>query len=150
MKNKLNLRSLLTVSVAIVSMILSASCEKDSIIDDTRLPDEAQSFISTYFSATNVVTVMKEGSGLFTEYDVVLADGTKLSFNRNGEWTDVDCGNSAVPAGIVPEEISAKVTELYPNCLIVDIERDSEGYEVELDNGVDLSFSKKFALKEVD
>lgn len=150
MKNKMNFRSLLTVLTAIVSMTLSLSCEKDSIIDATRLPDEAQSFISTYFSTTNVVTVMKEGSGIFAEYDVMLADGTKLSFDRNGEWTDVDCGHSAVPAGIVPEQISTKVAELYPQSLIVGIDRDSEGYEVELDNGIDLSFNKKLTLKEVD
>lgn len=150
MKNKLNLRSFLTVFVAVVSMTLSASCEKESIIDATRLPDEAQSFISTYFSTANVVTVMKEGSGVFAEYDVMLADGTRLSFDRNGEWTDVDCGSLAVPAGIVPGEISTKVAELYPKSLITGIDRDSEGYEVELDNGVELSFSKKLALKEVD
>ena len=150
MKKKMNLRSLLALLVATVSMTLFASCDKDSFIDTAQLPAEAQTFIDTYFASSKVVTVMKEGTGLWAEYDVNLADGTSITFDHKGEWTDVDCGLAAVPAGIVPEQIASKVAELYPSQFITDIDRDFEGYEVELNNGVDLSFNKKFVLKEVD
>ncbi len=147
---KMNLRSLMTLLVVTVSITLLASCDKDSFIDTTQLPAEAQTFIDTYFASAKVVTVMKEGTGPRAEYDVNLADGTSLSFNHKGEWTDVDCGLTAVPAGIVPEQIVLKINELYPLNFITNIDREHDGYGIELDNGVDLSFNKKFILKEVD
>ena len=85
-----------------------------------------------------------------TTDDVVMTDGVKLEFNKDGSWTEVDCQYSAVPAGIVPAQIVQKVADLYPNAKIVKIDRDKKEYEIKLDSKVELTFDMKFNLVEVD
>lgn len=146
---KMNLRSLLALLAISVSMSFLASCDRESFVDDDALPTSAQTFLQTYFPSAQIVSVMQEGSGLWAEYEVMLADGSQLSFNHKGEWRDVDCAGKAVPAGIVPEAIRQKVASLYPTAAVVEISRDDNGYEVELDNGVELEFNKKYVMKEI-
>lgn len=146
----MNLRSLMAIVVAVVSLTVFTSCDKEAFIDEAALPTAAQTFIKNYFPSAQIAGVMKEGSGRWAEYDVTMTDGIQLSFNHKGEWRDVDCGGKAVPADLVPQAIRDKVAQLYPQAVIVEISRDNDGYDVELDNGIDLEFNKKYVLREVD
>lgn len=145
----MNLRSLLALLAVTATMTFLVSCDRESFIDDDALPTSAQTFLQTYFPSAQIVSAMQEGSGRWAEYEVMLADGSQLSFNHKGEWRDVDCAGKAVPAGIVPEAIQQKVTTLYPTAVVVEISRDDNGYEVELDNGIELEFNKKYVMKEI-
>ena len=80
------------------------------------------------------------------KYEVFLADGTEVEFDQSGAWTSVDCKSKAVPAAIVPEAIGRYVAENYPNLAIVQIERESYGYEIELSNDLDIQFDHDFKL----
>ena len=146
----MNLRSLMALVVAVVSLTVFTSCDKEAFIDEAALPATAQTFIKNYFPGAQIAGVMKEGSGHWAEYDVTMTDGTQLSFNHKGEWRDVDCVNKAVPADLVPQAIQDKVVQLYPQAVIVEISLDHNGYDVELDNGIDLEFNRKYVLKEMD
>jgi Protein of unknown function (DUF2874). len=71
-------------------------------------------FVSTYFPQTEILSIKAEDD----EYEVELADGTEISFNLNFEWTHIDCEESsiysAVPTGLVPEQITAYVSTNLP------------------------------------
>lgn len=112
------------------------------------LPDKARSFISEYFSERNVATVKKEQFP--TEYEVVFEDGTKTEFDADGEWMEVDCRNEAVPSVIVPQQIRELVADKYPYQKIVGISRDRRGYDIELSNGFELGFDRKYRLVDFD
>jgi len=66
----------------------------------------------------------------------------------------VDCEHSttfpAVPATIVPEQITAYVTANFPNAIIKKLEKQFRGWEIELNNGLELKFNSNFRVMEID
>ncbi len=145
------MKKFLIILVSVFSLgIFAAYAGNDKPITINELPVAAQNFIKTYFPNSKVALAKVEKEMMTTTYDVVMTDGVKLEFNKDGSWTEVDCQYSAVPAGIVPAQIVQKVADLYPNAKIVKIDRDKKEYEIKLDSKVELTFDMKFNLVEVD
>jgi len=111
-----------------------ASCDRVISVGD--LPQNAQQFLQQYFNDINVLSVKLDDG----HYEVVLNNGTEIEFNRKGEWKEVDCKTTAVPVGIIPDNITTYVLTNFPDKFIVKIDRDNKDYEIELNNGVDLKF----------
>ncbi len=137
---------ILTTILTITGII---SC-KDSIITADRLPDAARSFINEYF-AENTISYIKKDRGLANiSYEVVLQDGTEIEFDKSGNWDSIDCKRNAVPAGLVPDAISEYVQVNFPGQLIVKIDREAFGYEIELSSDLELKFDKNGKMLEID
>lgn len=128
----------------------SAKADDDKPIAAENLPASIKTFISTHFPDTKVAYAKTENDDMKKSYEVVLTNSVKLEFNKKGEWKNVDCERGAVPQAIVPEQIRAKVNELYPQAVITSIDRDRHDYEVELNNDIDLKFNLQFQLLEID
>ncbi|MFI3292376.1 MAG: PepSY-like domain-containing protein [Rikenellaceae bacterium] len=137
---------------ATLSLVLSiASIEaQERIIEQSQLPKAAQSFLSTYYPSDKVSVATVERDGFDKDYSVLLVNGVKIEFDKNGDWMDVDCNKNYVPEPIVPTNIAKEVESRFPSCKIVKIERDKRYFEVELDNKVELKFNNKGELIEVD
>ena len=81
--------------------------------------------------------------GRIDEYEVVLTDGSEISFDRNGNWDNVEVNNTAsVPKGFVPKGVGEYVKKNHAGTRVVGIDKDRSGYEVELSNGIDLKFDR--------
>ncbi len=129
---------------------LTACADKEKIITIAELPAAAQTFVQKHFGKSNVSVVKKEMEILETSYDVVMKDGSKIEFDKKGVWTEVKCRNKAVPAAIVPKNISECVKKNYPNVSILSIEKDRTKTEVTLSNKLELTFNKQGALIDID
>ncbi len=107
-------------------------------------------FVTQYFPDATVQMVMPDDDDI----DVVLNDYTKIEFRRNNEWKKVDCEHSttftAVPATLVPEQITAYVTANFPNAIIKKLEKNFRSWEIELNNGLELKFNSNFKVMEID
>ena len=107
-------------------------------------------FVTQYFPDATVQMVMPDDDDI----DVVLNDYTKIEFRRNNEWKKVDCEHSttftAVPATLVPEQITAYVTANFPNAIIKKLEKNFRSWEIELNNGLELKFNSNFKILEID
>ena len=142
------MKKLAVLLVALVAVFGVAKADNDKVIDTTQLPQAAQVFIKKYFG-TNKVVIAKEDAGLFiSSYDVIFADGTKLEFDNDGNWTEVKC--TPVPANLVPSQIQSKINELFPGTQVLKIERDGNGYDIKLSNRQELEFDTKFRLIDID
>lgn len=139
----------LTLSVLIATIGI-ACADVDRPIEPNRLPDAAQQFLKQYFPKLEISLAKEDVEITYKEYEVVLTDGTRIEFRSNGEWKDVDCKFSEVPAGIVPKQIVEYVKKNYPNVKIIQIDRDRRDYEVSLSNNLDLVFDMKFKLIDID
>ena len=143
-----------TIKILAMTLLLgfyAAACSGgDKVITVNELPAAAQTFIGKYFGAKKVMLVKKDKEGVKTYYDVLMADGTKLEFDKKGEWRDIETKSEGVPATLVPTEISSYVSKNYPDQRILQIDRDRSGFQIELSNGLDLEFNKKFQLVEID
>ena len=107
-------------------------------------------FVEQYFPKATVQMVMPDEDDI----DVVLNDYTKIEFKLNYEWKKVDCEHSttftSVPATLVPEQITAYVNANFPNATIKKLEKKYMGWEIELNNGLELKFNKNFKVVEID
>ena len=119
---------------------------RDRAIRPESLPEKVLTFISEHFQ-NEKIAFAKEDRDLFkVTYEIVLTDGTKLEFRRNGEWKEIKRHRISIPEGIIPQEAAAKVNDLYPNSIITKAEYDDKGLELELDNGLELKFGKDYEL----
>ena len=134
--------------LAVIIGICSASARDTYTHDITVLPAAAQATIKNNFKAeVNHIKIDKDW-GRVSEYDVVLNDGTEITFDRNGNWKDIEVRrNGSVPANLVPSAITSYVKQNQKNTTITGIEKKSSGYEVELSNGVDMIFNAKGEFK---
>ncbi len=152
-KRKIMKRIIQTAVVALVCLVafqVNAMADNDKPINLTQLPATAQQIIKKHFSSKKVA-LAKQETGLFEKsYEVVFNNGEKVEFDRKGNWTEIDCKMSAVPAGLVPAKISQYVKTTYPGAKIKEIEIDDTQYEVKLSNMLEVTFNKYFQVVDID
>lgn len=138
---------LLLVCVFTASM---AMADNDKPIQVNQLPAKAQTFISTYFKNSKVAMAKQESELFYKSYDVIFTNGEKLEFDKDGEWTEVQCRQSEVPSPIVPGPISSYVKTNYPDAKILEIERDKKEYEIKLSNRWEIKFDSQMRVIDID
>ena len=114
------------------------------------LPEKAQQFIRQHFPNEKVSFAKMERELFDTTYEVIFTSSSKVEFLKNGDWKEVDCKYSTVPAAIIPQQIAQYVSQYYPDTSVVQIDRDKRDYEVKLTNGLELTFDLKFNLIDID
>lgn len=108
------------------------------------LPKAAQTVLAKNFdSKVNLVKIDRE-YGRIKDYEVILNDGTEVTFDRKGIWENIEVASSkSVPISLIPASIVKYINEKVPGQVIVGIEKESYGYEVELANGLEYKFNHK-------
>lgn len=136
------MKKLLMSLALIAGVTLGAAARDEYSYDASVLPENAQTTISNNFSSDVSVIKIDRTLGVVSEYEVTLADGTEISFDRHGDWESVETNTAQpVPASIVLKPISDYVKANYSGAKIVSVERDRRGIEVDLSNGTDLHFT---------
>lgn len=115
-----------------------------------QLPPVAQQFVAVHFDGVQVAYVLEDKDFMSKSYDLGFVSGDKIEFAKDGEWTDVDCKHSAVPASVLPTQIADYLGKTYPEIPVRQIERDKRGYEVKLANGFELKFDSQFRMMQID
>lgn len=143
-------KSLIALVVALCG--IGAVQARDHVVRDvTLLPKTAQTFLSKNFKSDVSYIKIDKTLGYVHDYEVVLTDGTEISFEKDGNWDNVETpGDMAVPAQIVPKAISSYVAKNFPGQHIVKIDKERYGYDIELQSGLDLVFDKAGKLKRID
>lgn len=141
------MKKILTILLMSIICVPATGCEKeDRAITLGDLPANAQTFITTHFGELKVALVTRDSDLFEKSYDVIFSNGSKVEFNGKGEWKSVDCKYDKVPDGIIPAQILSHVNENFPDNFIVEIDRDTRDYEVQLDNDMELKFDLQFNL----
>ena len=140
------MKKLILAFIAIVSFGFSTA-----MAQNTNTNPAITQFVTQHFPNATVQMVMPDEDDI----DVVLNDYTKIEFRLNNEWKKVDCEHSttftAVPATIVPEQITAYVNANFPGAIIKKLEKKiMGGWEIELSYGLEVKFTSSFRVMEVD
>ena len=127
----------------LMAVVFAGAARADKYtLDRSNLPQEAQEMLTTYFPKGKVAMIKVDRHLLKkTDYDVKLVNGTKIEFSNKGKWTSVDCKTREVPEGLVMKPIRNYVKKNFADEKIVKIKKKSSGYEVTLDDGVELKFN---------
>ncbi len=122
----------------------------DRPIDTDRLPERAKEFINQYFKDVAVSLATVDREVFETTYEVFFVGGSRIEFDGNGRWKDIDCQHTRVPEGAMPETICRYIKANYPENYVVEIDRDTRDYEAKLNNGLELTFNLRFQLIGID
>ena len=114
------------------------------------VPEAVTAFVKQYFPNATIAGVEVDNEHGGMEYDIYLSDGTQIDFDANNQWDKVECHTSGVPAALIPQAIATYVKNNYQNLAITKIDREFRGYEIELSNGLDLSFDKSGNFMGID
>ncbi|MBD5222607.1 MAG: hypothetical protein HDS71_00915 [Bacteroidales bacterium] len=127
---------------AVLIGVFTASARDKYSHDVATLPVAARTILKNNFKADVAHIKIEKSLGSIKEYEVVLNDGSEITFDSKGNWKDVEVrGNASVPSGLVPDAITAFVKKNHKNCTITGLEKNRTNYEVELSNGVEMKFS---------
>ena len=144
------MRILMIAICCMMSFNIVANAGNDKPISVNALPAKAQTLLNNHFNGQKVMLATIESGVVSRSYDVVLQNGTKLEFDKKGNLTEIDCKQGIVPALLIPQAIKNYLKDNYAGQSVKKIEMNKNEYEVELTNGLDLTFNKHFQLIDID
>ena len=144
------MRILMIAICCMMSFNIVANAGNVKPINVKELPAKAQTLLTKHFKGQKVMLATIESGVVSRSYDVVLRNGTKLEFDKKGNLTEIDCKQGIVPSQLIPQPIKNYLKENYRGEIVRKIELNKKEYEVELANGIDLTFNKHFQLIDID
>ena len=134
--------------IALVGLMMHAfsCCADDKPIPPEQLPQAAKVFVKKTFPEQTIVYAEKD----YDSFEARLNNGVKVKFDKKGNWDTVESKTQPVPSHLVPQVILNYVRSTYHDAFITKIDKERNGYEIELSNGLELKFNKKGFLTEVD
>ena len=138
------------VSGIFALVLLMTGCSDRPVLP-AQLPPQITAFIQQNFPGQTISFATRDLEITGWQYDVVLANGTQIDFDTDKMWDKIQCtmGNP-VPTALIPAPITTHLRTNFPDAMILKIDKDHYGYEVELANGLELKFNQQGALMEVD
>lgn len=120
----------------------------DEDIDPSALPQKILDFINKYYPGATVEEAELENNG---NYEIELSNDVELIFDGDGNFlgqaqdeNDDDQGEDEedIDPSELPQVILDYIAQNYPDAVIIEAEHEDEGYEVTLNNGVELKFDQ--------
>lgn len=147
-KKNINLQNIIIMkrtnlfAVIVCLFASTAICNaEDMPIPAAQLPAAAKTFVQQNFPGKTIAYAEKDTEFMKTKYEVSLNDGTQIDFDKAGNWDKVDCHMVAVPAALVPAAIQQYVNTNFAGTVVVKIDKERHGYDVELSNDIELKFN---------
>lgn len=144
------MRIVMIAICCMMSFSFVANAGNDRPVNVKEFPAKAQTLLSKHLKGQKVMLATIESGVVSRSYDVVLRNGTKLEFDKKGNLTEIDCKQGIVPSQLIPQPIKNYLKENYRGEAVRKIELNKKEYEVELTNGIDLTFNKHFQLIDID
>ena len=129
-----------------LTLNFNLKADNDQVITFEQLPVTAQELHKQYFADKVPLIVTMD----WDDYTIHYQSGEKIEFNKQGEWKEVNCRVSAVPTGLIPEQIKTHIKTTFPGTTIINIDRGRRGYEVKLNNGLEIEYNSTFQVIDID
>ena len=140
------MKKLLFVLLAVLTLGFSAKADHDQVINFNQLPQQAQTLLKQHFANKVPLIVTMD----WDDYTIVYETGEKVEFDKQGKWKEIDCRTSSVPSALIPEQIKSHIRATFPGTTIIDLDRNRRGYEVKLNNGLEVEYSPSFQVIDID
>lgn len=110
------------------------------------LPKQAKDFLNKYFKGVDIVYLERD----YDEFEANLSNGVEIEFMKTGEWKSVDGKYQPIPTGFIPPAVIASIAKMYPKAAIIKIEKDWAGFDIELNNRMELKIGKNGKVYETE
>ena len=139
------------IAVGIFALVLMMTACSDKPVTAEQLPEPIKVFVEQNFPGQSITYAEKDIELTGSKYDVVLVDGSRIEFDRDNVWEKIEgTMTNPVPTALIPAAIAAHIQANYPDAMILKIDKEHYGYEVELANGLELKFNKQGLLTGMD
>lgn len=141
-----------TTLILIVTLFIVALGDIAQAQNRQNVPKKIANYVAIHFPNNPVVDFEIDSDNGRVKYDVELRDGTDLKFNHrmNVIKIDSDLYSRPLPASVVPAPIIRYVKANFPSSSVVKWKRERGGYDVELDNDMELRINSKGILIKID
>lgn len=137
------MKKLVLLTLMVFSLIACESQEKKEI-NFSSLPQKSQQFINQHFADKTIQIIFMEKEIFDKEYEVIFVDGSKIEFNKNGSWKEVESKfRPGVPLTFIKEGIVSHISTRFPYAFIESISYEHRRYEVDLSNDVEMIFDSE-------
>lgn len=128
---------------AALMTFVAASASDRIYHDDSMLPAPAKAMLEKNFKAKVSIVKVDRDFGRVSDYEVVLTDGTEVTFDRSGNWTEIETSiDKSVPGAFIPKAMNEFVKKNHNGTKVVGLEKKGTrgGYEATLSNGIEARF----------
>ena len=136
----------LLMAAIFMAVSLSAKADHDRVIIFKQLPAPAQTFHKQHFDKKVPLVVTAD----WDDYTIIYESGEKVEFNQQGEWKEIECRTSQVPTELIPQQIKSHLKSTFPGTIVIQIDRSRLGYEVKLNNGLEIEYDRSFRVVDID
>lgn len=140
------MKKILLVLICVFGVLM---VKADNSIRFTELPIEAQAFVRQYFSDYQIDNV-KRNMHKEKDFKVKFTDGSKVKFDRRGQWTKIKMMSGSIKNEVMPLAIRTYIIEKYPQQLMMQIDREGHRYDIQMSNGDELVFNRNGRLLRID
>lgn len=140
------MKKYLFLMVALLTMSFNAKADHNQVITYNQLPEAAQTLLKQYFAGKVPLIVTMD----WDDYNIVYESGEKVEFDKQGNWKEIDCKVSRVPSELIPEQIKSHIKATFPGATILKLDRNRRGYEVKLNNGLEVEYNRDFQVIDID
>ena len=139
------------ILLPLIALILCLPVMAEDIeIKPEQSPQKAQQIIAKAFPDAKIKKANIEKRASLMQYEVKISGGVKLQFSKDGSLTECECTKGPVPDMLIPSKIRSFIAKEFPKNSVVRIEHDSKIYELDLDDGTELSFNSAYRLIDID
>ena len=143
------MRSIIVSSIFALVLLMTGCSDKP--VMPTELPAPVMSFIQQTYPGQTITFAQKDLELTGRKYEVFLADGSHVEFDTDDTWDKVESPmTQPVPAQLIPAPIATHLQANFPGAFVTKIDKERNGYEIELATGVELKYNKQGALMEMD
>ena len=143
------MRSIIVSSIFALVLLMTGCSDKPVL--PTELPAPVMSFIQQTYPGQTITFAQKDLELTGWKYEVFLADGSHVGFDTDDTWDKVESPmTQPVPAQLIPAPIATHLQANFPGAFVTKIDKERNGYEIELATGVELKYNKQGALMEMD
>ena len=136
--------------IAVAAAFAVTAHADDRPMDFSRLPSSAREFVKANFPDDKVIYVLKDDDLVRPDYTVMLSNGVRIDFEHSGALEKIESADGGIPSAIIPVQIIDYLKHHYPDAVILGYEIGRRSYEVKLSNRLELKFSNRFNLTEID
>lgn len=144
------IRIITVATLTLLTMSLSAHAAGDRPIVPEQLPAAIHQFLKKHFPDVVIRYASVDNDFFDKDYTVRLSDQTKVEFDDNNLWKEIDRGTQPIPADLIPLPIAQHIDKYFGGETIVKIERDRKHFEVKLKSGLEITFDRQYKAVDYD
>ena len=138
------------VSVIFALVLLMTACSDKPVVPE-QLPVQVKTFIQQTYPGEAITFAQKDLELTGWKYEIFLVDGTHIEFDTDDMWDKIESPVARpVPQQLIPAPIASHIQANFPGTVVTKIDKERNGYEIELANGMELKYNKQGVLREMD